>query len=126
MQPINSPSVRNYNNTGTRNNGFIYRILPLSTNLQQKGNDYRKNVKHNTEFKIGDLVSGTCLYDYKQHYGNIINILYVKNNIPTAVYIMDYKTKQSLPLSYNSVKLKSKFSIHESYGFDKAINKLLE
>lgn len=34
MQPVSQPSVRNYNNVGTRNNGFQYRIMPLAFNLQ--------------------------------------------------------------------------------------------
>jgi hypothetical protein len=58
MQPINAPSVRNYNNVGTRNNGFQYRLMPLSFNLQQKGNTVNHNVSNRVIYNIGDYITG--------------------------------------------------------------------
>ena len=128
MQPIYQPSVRNYNNVGTRNNGFQYRILPLSFNLQQKGDD--KNNMHIQErdlYNIGDIVDGICLYDNKIHKGTILNIIYdEKTNNPISVYIMDKKTKQVLPLKYNSLYISNKYELYnEKLNFDKTIQKYL-
>ena len=106
MQPINAPSVRNYNNVGTRNNGFEYRLMPLSFNLQQKGNTKSlANVKHRVEYNNGDCVTGVCLYDKKLHTGYILNVLYdEQTNKPTTVYILDSENKFVLPLSYKSLE----------------------
>ena len=123
MQPINAPSVRNYNNTGTRNNGFQYKLMPLSFNLQQKGNSkvYASTDERN-KFNIGDIVTGLCLYDSKQHIGYITQIIYdEKTNKPLSVYIMDYETKFNLPLNYSTLEKEYKSNIYESFNFDKAI-----
>ena len=123
MQPINAPSVRNYNNTGTRNNGFQYKLMPLSFNLQQKGNSksYISTDERN-KFNIGDIVTGICLYDSKEHTGYITQIIYdEKTNKPLSVYIMDYETKFNLPLNYSTLEIEYKYNLYESFNFDKAI-----
>lgn len=128
MQPIYQPSVRNYNNVGTRNNGFQYRILPLSFNLQQKGNDIKNmHIQKRDLYNIGDIVDGICLYDNKTHKGTILNIIYdEKTNNPISVYIMDKKTKQILPLKYNSLYISNKYELYnEKLNFDKTIQKYL-
>ena len=128
MQPIYQPSVRNYNNVGTRNNGFQYRILPLSFNLQQKGNDKKNmHIQKRDLYNIGDIVDGICLYDNKIHKGTILNIIYdEKTNNPISVYIMDKKTKQVLPLKYNSLYISNKYELYnEKLNFDKTIQKYL-
>ncbi len=128
MQPIYQPSVRNYNNVGTRNNGFQYRILPLSFNLQQKGNDIKNmHIQNRDLYNIGDIVDGICLYDNKIHKGTILNIIYdEKTNNPISVYIMDKKTKQVLPLKYNSLYISNKYELYnEKLNFDKTIQKYL-
>ena len=126
MQPINAPSVRNYNNIGTRNNGFQYKLMPLSFNLQQKGNSHISlytDIRH--EFNIGDIVQGLCLYDQKEHIGYITQIIYdEKTNNPISVYIIDYKTKFNLPLNYSTLEKVYKSNIYESFNFDKTINKI--
>ena len=104
MQPINAPSVRNYNNIGTRNNGFEYRIMPLSFNLQQRGNSkikYEKRVK----FNVSDRVTGICYYDKKEHSGQILNIVYnEETNKPITAYILDNENKFVLPLKYSTLE----------------------
>lgn len=128
MQPIYQPSVRNYNNVGTRNNGFQYRILPLSFNLQQKGNDIKNmHIQNRDLYNIGDIVDGICLYDNKIHKGIILNIIYdEKTNNPISVYIMDKKTKHVLPLKYNSLYISNKYELYnEKLNFDKTIQKYL-
>ena len=122
MQPINAPSVRNYNNVGTRNNGFEYKLMPLSFNLQQKGNDNTHN-ELNGRFKYnhGDLVSGMCVYDKKDHYGTIINILYdEKTNKPKIAYILDAESSLVLPLVYRTL-FKAKY---EKINWDADIEQL--
>lgn len=122
MLPVNQPSVRNYNNVGTRNNGFQYRIMPLSFNLQQKGN----SLIHKTDngvYKIGDTISGKCLYDKKVHIGKVVNIIFdINTNKPLSFYIMDSKTRQLLPIKADTAKYIQK-NVHESYNFDKLILK---
>ena len=127
MQPINAPSVRNYNNTGTRNNGFQYKLMPLSFNLQQKGNSNTNfYTDKRNKFSIGDIVTGICLYDYKEHTGYITQIIYdEKTNNPLSVYIMDYKTKFNLPLNYSTLEKEYKSNIYENLHFDKSIKKVL-
>ena len=127
MQPINAPSVRNYNNVGTRNNGFQYRIVPLSFNLQQKGNDiHNLHTDKRNLYNIGDIVQGICIYDKKEHIGQILNIIYdEKTNKPIVVYIMDSETKFNLPLYYNSLFMSNKENLYESFNFDKSIKKYL-
>ena len=128
MQPINAPSVRNYNNVGTRNNGFQYKLMPLSFNLQQKGNDKTFLTKDNRDkFIIGDRVSGLCLYDNKEHKGHITNIIYdEKTNKPISVYILDAETKFYIPLSYQSLSTEPNSVIYEKLNFDKSIKKVLK
>lgn len=106
MLPINAPSVRNYNNVGTRNNGFEYRLMPLSFNLQQKGNTKSNlNIKSRVKFNVSDYVSGICYYDKKEHSGEILNIIYdEKTNKPISVYILDDENKFVLPLKYSTLK----------------------
>lgn len=106
MIPINTPARRNYNNVGTYNNGFEYRIMPLSFNLQQKGNDNLNNkLNDRFTFNHGDLVQGTCIYDKREHMGTIINILYdEKTNKPRVAYILDTDSSQVLPLIYSSLQ----------------------
>lgn len=128
MQPIYQPSVRNYNNVGTRNNGFQYRLVPLSFNLQQKGNDIKNmHIKNRDQYNIGDIVEGKCLYDNKIHFGNILQIIYdEKTNNPITVYILDKDTKQTLPLKYNTLYKVYKSELYnEKYNFDKTIQKYL-
>ena len=99
MQPIQQPSVRNYNNVGTRNNGFQYRIMPLSFNLQQRGNSTNRCIVTRCIFNIGDTVSGTC------------------------IYIMDLSTRMVLPVKADTAKILSQ-KLVENYSFDKSISKL--
>lgn len=105
MQPISLPSRRNYNNVGTYNNGFEYKLMPLSFNLQQKGNDsLHPDLNGRFSYNHGDLVAGTCVYDKKEHYGTIINILYnEKTNKPVIAYILDADSSLVLPLKYNTL-----------------------
>ena len=125
MQPINAPSVRNYNNVGTRNNGFQYRIVPLSFNLQQKGNDKLYTKTEREIYHIGDIVEGQCIYDKKYHIGQIVSILYdEKTNKPIMVYILDKDKRFYLPLKINTLTLhKDKYILYEKYNFDKTISK---
>lgn len=105
MIPINTPARRNYNNVGTHNNGFEYKIMPLSFNLQQKGNDnLENNLNDRFSYNFGDLVQGVCVYDKAEHKGTIINILYnEKTNKPKIAYILDAYSSQVLPLIYNTL-----------------------
>lgn len=121
MNPINQPSQRNYNiNGSTRNNGFLYKIMPLSFNLQQRGNDIKIKKYNKCKFNIGDNVKGLCIDDQKYHSGRITNILFSSTTqVPYLVYIIDNKTRSKLTLNYNSLKYNKK--IDESYGFDVAI-----
>ena len=123
MQPINAPSVRNYNNVGTRNNGFLYKLMPLSFNLQQRGNDkHNLSLSNKDKFFIGDIVSGICLYDYKTHIGNITQIIYdEKTSNPISVYILDKDTKLNLPLNYSTLEKENKHILYEKFNFDIAI-----
>lgn len=119
MNPINQPSSRNYNINGT--NGFLYKIMPLSFNLQQRGNDCKTKKYNKCKFNIGDNVRGTCLEDKKEHTGRITNILFSTNTeVPYLVYIIDNKTRQKLSLNYSSLEY-NRSNIDESYGFDVAV-----
>lgn len=122
MNPINQPSSRNYNiNGSTRNNGFLYKIMPLSFNLQQRGNDFKVKKYNKCKFNIGDNVRGLCLEDKKEHSGRITNILYSTNTeVPYLVYIIDNKTRQKLSLNFSSLEYNNS-KIDESYGFDVSI-----
>ena len=113
---VNTPARRNYNNVGTYNNGFEYRIMPLSFNLQQKGNDnLSNNLNNRFSFNHGDLVQGMCIYDKREHMGTIINILYdEKTNKHRIAYILDTDSSQVLPLIYNSLQ----FTQYNEFTFD--------
>ena len=124
MQPISQPSVRNYNNVGTRNNGFQYRIMPLSFNLQQKGNSSNSCVVTRCIFNIGDNISGVCIYDKKKPTGRIVNIVFDEQNDPLSLYIMDHKTRMILPIIADTAKIISK-KLSENFNFDKSISKFL-
>ena len=119
MIPINTPARRNYNNVGTYNNGFEYKIMPLSFNLQQKGNDNLPNELNNRfSFNYGDLVTGTCIYDQEEHQGTIINILYdEKTNKPRIAYILDSYSSMVLPIIYSTLY----FSFYESLDVTKPL-----
>ena len=106
MNPINQPSQRNYNiNGSTRNNGFLYKIMPLSFNLQQRGNDVKTKKYNKCKFNIGDNVKGLCIDDQKYHTGRITNILFSSTTqVPYLVYVIDNKTRNKLTLNYNSLK----------------------
>lgn len=105
MIPVNTPARRNYNNVGSYNNGFEYKMMPLSFNLQQKGNDNLPNdLNSRFSFNYGDLVQGTCIYDKEEHKGTIINILYdEKTNKPRIAYILDAYSKLVLPIIYSTL-----------------------
>lgn len=84
--------------------GFSYSILPLSFNLQQKGNS-KLNTKGIYKYYVGDFVSGICINDNKQHNG-IIKYLHYKPGTTKVqyTYILDNKTSQIIPLKADSVK----------------------
>lgn len=121
MNPINQPSQRNYNiNGSTRNNGFLYKIMPLLFNLQQIGNDIKRKNYNKCKFNIGDNVKGICIDDKKYHTGRITNILFsTTTQTPYLVYVIDNKNRNKISLNYNSLKYNN--TIDESYGFDVAI-----
>lgn len=123
MQPIQQPSVRNYNNVGTRNNGFQYRIMPLSFNLQQRDNSTNRCIVTRCIFNIGDTVSGTCIYDNKIHTGKVVNIVFDMEDDPLSLYIMDLSTRMVLPVKADTAKILSQ-KLVENYSFDKSISKL--
>ncbi len=103
---MNTPSIRNYNNVSTRNNGFIYRLVPLNTTLSQKGNDTLPYTNKD-DFIIGDYVSGVCYYDKKIHTGMITNIIYSeKTDYPIIAYILDDEFRKLLPLKYSTLNIK--------------------
>lgn len=82
--------------------GFSYNIMPLSFNLQQKGNS-TPNDKGVFKYYVGDHVQGICKYNDKQYKGIIKHILY-NNDKVTLVYIIDDKTSNILPLDANSIR----------------------
>lgn len=122
MQPISQPSVRNYNNVGTRNNGFQYRIMPLAFNLQQRGNGPDSCVITRCIFNIGDNISGICSYDKKKHVGKVVNIVFDTEDDPLILYVMDNKNRMMLPIQADTAKILSK-KVLESYSFDTAISR---
>ena len=124
MQPVSQPSVRNYNNVSTRNNGFQYRIMPLAFNLQQRGNGSTSCVVTRCIFNIGDSISGECVYDNKKYTGKIVNIVFDEEDDPLSLYIMDSKTRMVLPIKADSAKILPK-KLSENYSFDKAISSFL-
>ena len=85
------------------------------------------HIQNRDLYNIGDIVDGICLYDNKIHKGTILNIIYdEKTNNPISVYIMDKKTKQVLPLKYNSLYISNKYELYnEKLNFDKTIQKYL-
>lgn len=119
----NQPSQRNYNNIGTRNNGFQYKILPLSFNLQQKGNDINTKRFNKCSFNIGDYVYGYDIND-DIHYGNILRIKINIHNKITRIYILDEDTRKQVSLIPDTVQIKRK-RMTENFGFDKAVNESL-
>lgn len=104
MQPYNQPSVRNYNNVGTKNNGFQYKIVPLSFNLQQRTSGIKKDVNIRCICKFGDIVKGKSIDDNKTYSGRVINITFdEKTNKPLIIYILDSKTRKTIGLMYKSI-----------------------
>jgi len=70
-------------------NGFSYNIVPLSTNLSQKGNDPEPDMKNKAyKYFVGDVVKGLCAYDNKIHKGTIKYVHYEEGKTyPTYTYI---------------------------------------
>lgn len=92
------------------NGGFSYEIVPLSTNLSQRGSEPEAET-NNKSYKIfiGDAVKGFCPYDNKKHKG-MVKYLYYRNasdenTIPKFVYIQDFADETIIPLTGDSVKL---------------------
>lgn len=81
-----------------------YRILPLSHNLEQKGNTNKDtNIVY---ISIGNKVSGKCVYDNKIHYGTITRLFVPEGSVLVSlVYILD-ENSQIVPLYPETIKIK--------------------
>ena len=96
------PSKINYGGP-IENSGMVYRVIPLNTNLSQKGNDKRLKEYNKSEFNLGDYVSGICIYDNKQHIGHIVNMVFNEENSLLYVYIMDKENRITIPLDPSTI-----------------------
>lgn len=83
---------------------FQYSILPLSFDLQQKGNSTKLDLE---EFPIiiGDFVTGTCFFDKKKHKGKILSFYREEGSTDIKhVNILDDDTREILPLDPDTVR----------------------
>lgn len=118
---INSP----YGET-PYNWGFQYNLVPLSTNLSQRGNDKDQKKKYDKvyddQMHVGDIATGIGAGDQKKHKGNICNFTY-KDNSGTSlkfVWIFDEKTMKRVALMPKTVKImKKEFKndFHRKFGW---------
>ena len=88
-----------------------YRVFPLLHNLEQKGNSTDFNIKA-FDIKVGDVVSGICLYDSKTHTGPIQRFYRDAEKDPNAgpkyVYILDQDSRL-VPLNPKTLKKKKTY-----------------
>jgi hypothetical protein len=116
MRPVNEngyPFNPNTVNHGTNyyNWGFEYKIMPLSFNLQQKGND-KEMAKYDKEFKeetlyIGNRVTGVSPKDDEEHTGKIVNFTFTDctGRLIKYVWIFDEKTMKRIYLDPETVNI---------------------
>ena len=90
--------------------GFEYAIVPLRTNLSQKGNDREQKYKYDREyanqFHIGDIVSGRSLRDHEDHTGRIVSFTWLDDSglKYKYVWVLDLDNMRRYPLIPNGLK----------------------
>ena len=86
-----------------------YRILPLSFNLQQKGNSSKEDFR-DWPINIGQYVYGKCVYDKKEHHGRILNFYYEegKNDLIKYIFILD-QNREIVPLMPETVYVREDY-----------------
>ena len=90
--------------------GIEYNIIPLSRNLDQRGNDYKhyKEISSLYDKRIfpGQKVKGISFADSKEHIGKMVAVLNRKHNPDetSAVIIIDDKTRTLVRLVPNTVE----------------------
>lgn len=118
---INSP----YGET-PYNWGFQYNLVPLSTNLSQRGNDKEQKKKYDKvydgQMHIGDIATGIGAGDQKKHKGTICNFTYRDNSGTSLkfVWIFDSKTMKRVALMPKTVKIMEKEfknDFHRKFGW---------
>lgn len=107
-----NPSSRNYNGVGSYNNGFQYKIMPLSFNLQQKGN-VKKHLDNKCDFCIGDYIYWTDNETEKYYTGIITNIVFDGEDAPVYIYILDNKTRKMICVPYDEAIIAHKHIIEQ-------------
>lgn len=85
-----------------------YKIIPLSFNLQQRGNSTKEDFGE-FPINIGQYVYGNCVYDDKEHHGRILSFYEEegKNDEIKYVYILD-QNREIVPLYPESIYVKEK------------------
>ena len=111
------PSKVNYGGP-IENSGILYKIMNLNTNLSQKGNDVKSPIYDKFIFNCGDLVSGVCAYDNKEHIGYICNITFAEEGTILYYYIIDANTRQNIALIPETVYFASDYDINHLYDQD--------
>ena len=90
--------------------GIEYNIVPLSRNLDQKGNDTKHIKKYSKIFRDdiypGQEVSGYSVRDHERHTGKIFSFVYSHRHpdMLQAVVIIDSKTQTQVRLLPHSVE----------------------
>lgn len=94
---------------GWYNSSWSYHILPLNTNLSQKGNDIRMKQKWDADARhriyVGTEITGISAEDGSKHRGRVANFTFFEDKTTVKYFwIVDEKTETVIPITAKSAK----------------------